>query len=181
MKFRNTRNEFGLISKLLHWLIAMAMISMIAMGWYMIGLDEESVAYWRFFDLHVAIGTAMIIFFLLKIIWMAVSPSPGYVPGLKAWERFFAGGVHIFFIVAIGLIPVAGFLYVASEGEAINIYDAIEIPDIGTLSKSVRDMLYDVHMYIAYCCAALIVVHIMAALKHHFVDLDDTFRRMTTK
>lgn len=179
MNIRNTHDEFGSISKILHWLIAISMITLIAIGWYMTGLDDESVLYWRMLDLHEALGLSVFVLFLVKVAWMILSPNPSLLPELARWERFAARVVHTTFIVAIALISVTGFLFAASNGEAINLYDVIEIPDIGQLSKSVRATLSDVHMYMAYGCAALIVVHIAAALKHHFIDLDNTLRRIT--
>jgi len=181
MKFRNTSAEFGVISKVLHWLVALIMISLIAIGWYTSGLDDETVLYWRMLDLHVALGLSIFMLFFIKVTWMILSPGPDFVPGLASWERLVARLVHGFFVIAIALIPVAGFLYIASDGEPVNIYDLVEIPDIGSYSKTVRNTIYDIHMYTAYTVAALIVVHIMAALKHHFIDLDDTLRRITVK
>ena len=57
--------------------------------------------------------------------------------------------------------------------------DLITIPDIGRLSKGMRGVLSSVHYYLSYACAALILLHIAAALKHHFVDLNNSLRRMT--
>ncbi len=181
MKIRNTPKEFGLVSKFLHWLIAIMMIGLIAIGWYTSGLDDETVEYWRMLDLHITLGLGMLILFLVKVTWMWFSPNPDYVPGLATWERIAAWSVHRLLVIAIGLIPLAGFLYTASDGEPINIYDLVEIPAVGTFSKDVRSVLYDVHMYGAYTCAVLIIVHIMAALKHHIINMDDTLRRITTQ
>jgi len=181
MRIRNSRTEFGSISKTLHWLIAAVMISLIGIGWYASGLDEESILYWRMLDLHISLGLGMFALFLVKVSWMIFSPNPDYVPGLASWERVAARIVHWFFIIAIGLIPLIGFLYTASDGEPINIYDLFEIPDIGSFSKSVRHTLYDVHMYLAYTGAVLIIIHIGAALKHHYIDMNDTLRRITIK
>lgn len=181
MKIRNTSAEFGMVSKVLHWLIAVLMISLIVIGWYTSGLDDETVLYWRMLDLHITLGLSVFVLFFIKVIWMVLSPNPDFVSGLSSWERLAARIVHGFFMVAIALIPVAGFLYVTSDGEPVNLYDLVEIPDIGSYSKTVRNVFYDMHMYAAYGCATLIVIHIMAALKHHFIDLDDTLRRITVK
>jgi len=161
-------------------MIALIMISLIIIGWYTSGLDDETVLYWRMLDLHITFGLVMLMMFLMKMTWMFFNPSPGYVSSLAPWERVSARVAHRLFLIAIVLIPLAGFMYTASDGEPINLYDVVEIPDIGEFSKGVRNVLYDVHMYVAYGCAVLIVVHIMAALKHHFIDGDDTLRRMTT-
>jgi cytochrome b561 len=179
MAIRNTRENYGLIAKILHWLIAVIMIGLIGVGWYMVRLSDEDVLYWRLLDLHEAAGLSLFILWPVKVVWMAFSPNPKFLPTLAAWELGIAGAVRWLFIVAIVVIPLSGFLFVATNGEAIRLYDLITIPDIGEVAKGTRDWLSDIHYYASYSCAALIVIHILAALKHHFIDADATLRRMT--
>jgi len=179
MNIRNTNEDYGLIAKILHWLIAICMIGLIPVGWYMSGLSDERVLYWRLLDLHEAIGLSLFIIVPIKVVWRMFSPNPLPLRELSPWERRSARVVHELFIIAIVVIPVTGFLFVASSGEAVRLYDMITIPDIGRLPKGVRDMLSDIHYYVSYGCAALIAVHILAALKHRFVDLNDSLGRMT--
>lgn len=179
MNLRNTPDEFGLISKILHWLIAVMVICQIPIGWYTSGLDEETVLYWRMLDVHIVSGLTIFTLAVVKWPWMMLSPRPAFLPDMTVRERAAARIVHGFFNIALVIIPVIGFLYVASNGEPINLYDVVEIPDVGKFTKNVRNALYDAHMILAYSCAALIVLHIAAALKHHFIDRNDMLRRMT--
>ena len=179
MNIRNTNDDYGLIAKLLHWLIAVCMIALIVIGWYLSGLSDERVLYWRLLDLHETLGLSFFIIVPLKVMWRMISPNPQVLRGLSQWERRAARIVHELFVIAIVVIPVSGFLFVASNGEAVRLYGMITIPDIGRLSKGVRSLLIDTHYYVSYGCAALIAVHILAALKHRFVDLNDTVGRMT--
>jgi len=180
MNMRNTQQGYGLIAKLLHWLIAVSIIALIPIGWYMTGLSDEDVWYWRLLDFHELLGLVLLVVVPLKYVWMVYSPSPPYSSELTAWERRAARAVHVFFLIAMAIIPLSGFLFVATNGEPIELYGGIiTIPDIGEFSKGVRDMLGDVHYYLSYGCAALIVLHLLAALKHQFVDGGDSLRRMT--
>ncbi len=179
MNIVNTRDEFGLISKLLHWLIALIMIALISIGWYMTGLSDQDILYWRLLDLHEFAGLLLFVLVPLKFVWRPFSPNPPYVPGLKSWERRTAQAVRVFFLTAMVLIPLSGFLFVASNGEAVELYGFITIPDIGQFSDANRKLLSNIHYYLSYVCAALIVLHILAALKHHFIDGNRTLRRMT--
>lgn len=179
MHIRNTRQDYGLIAKILHWLIALIMIALIAIGWYMVRLSDEDVLYWRLLDVHEAAGLSLFILLPLKFVWMWFSPNPGYEPSLLDWERLIATAVRWLFMLAMPVIPLSGFLFVATNGEAVHLYDLITIPDIGTVSKGGRDWLSDIHYYLSYGCAALIAIHILATLKHHFVDGITTLRRMT--
>jgi cytochrome b561 len=179
MRFRNSSMDYGLVSKSLHWLIVLIMIGLIGVGWYMVGLSDEDVWYWRLLDLHEAVGLSLFILFPLKLAWMSLSANPNFLPTLAAWERRAAAVVRWFFILAIPAIPLSGFLYVASNGEAVRLYDLVTIPDIGEVSKAMRDWFGDIHYHGSYGCAALILVHILAALKHHFIDLNNSLRRIT--
>ena len=109
---------------------------------------------------------------------MQVSPQPRYLPSLAVWERLVALSVRWLFLIAILVIPLSGFIFVATNGEAVTLYGLITIPNIGEAGKATRDWLSDVHYYVSYGCAALVVIHVLAALKHHFIDRDATLRRM---
>lgn len=178
MHIRNTRQDYGLIAKILHWLIALVMIALIAIGWFMVRLSDEDVLYWRLLDAHEAAGLSLFILLPLKIVWVRLSPNPGYEPSLAQWERFIATAVRWLFMFAILVIPLSGFLFVATNGEAVHLYDLLTIPDIGAVSKGARDWLSDIHYYLSYGCAVLIVIHILAALKHQFIDGNRSLRRM---
>ena len=179
MHIRNTSEEYGWFAKALHWLIAIIVIVLIAIGWYTSRLSNETVLYWRLLDLHELVGLTLLLLFPLKMVWMAISPNPDYLPTLAMWERAAAAIVRWLLIVAILLIPLSGFVYVATNGEEVRLYNLITIPDLGRLAERTRDRLSDLHYYGSYSCAALVVIHGLAALKHHWIDRDGTLRRMT--
>jgi cytochrome b561 len=116
---------------------------------------------------------------VIKTAWMWISPYPELSPALSAWERNAARFVHAFFRIVLVVIPVIGFLCVASDGEPVNLYDIIEIPAVGQFDEDLRDVLFDLHAYLAYGVAALIAVHILGALKHHFLDRSGSLRRIS--
>ena len=177
---KNSQTRYGVVAKLLHWAIAAAMIALIAIGWYMVGLSNESIWYYRALDFHQTLGLCVLSLFVVKVIWLFASPNPSFVSSLQPWQRYAATSVHALFVIAIGLIPVSGYLFATSLGDPIPVYNVFEIPGIVRLSKSVSDWVIDFHAYYAYTCAGLIILHSLAALKHHFVDKDNTLKRMTT-
>ncbi|MFQ5471173.1 MAG: cytochrome b [Gammaproteobacteria bacterium] len=85
MLFRNTDLEFGLTAKLLHWLLATGMIILIPLGWYMVGLDNETVWYWQVLDFHVAVGLSTFVVAFTNAVWNQVSPKPEPMEDLKNW------------------------------------------------------------------------------------------------
>ena len=178
MIIRNTGAQFGIVSRLLHWLLAGAMLTLIPLGWYLTQLDNETVRYWRLLELHETIGLVLFIFLLFKLAWKFTSPNPAPVPGLAPWERKLARVVHSYFLFAFVIIPVSGYIFVASGNDPIELYRVIVLPALDPISKSTSDLLYNFHFYGAYSCTVLVLVHIIAALKHHIIDKNDVLRRM---
>ena len=177
---KNDNQHYSFISRSLHWLIASAMIILIAVGWYMTGLSNENIWYYRALDFHQVLGLCVLLLFFVKITWLFVSPNPGFIASVAQWQRYIARTVHTFFVIAMAVIPLTGYVFATSVGDPIPVYNLFEIPGVLTLSKQASEWVIDIHAYSAYTCAALAVLHILVALKHHFVDRDKTLLRMTT-
>lgn len=178
MSLRNTRESYGSVSRLSHAVTAVLVLSQIPIGWYMAGLSNEDAAYWRLLTLHETLGLGVFTLAVVRTVWLWISPNPELPPLLTAWERNTARLVHVFFRVALLVIPVIGFLCVASDGEPVNLYDLVKIPPVGEFGDDLRDALFELHACLAYGFATLIAVHILAALKHHFLDRRVSLRRI---
>jgi len=178
LKIRNSPTDYGLVSRSVHWLLAIAIVCLIPIGWYLTQLNNESVRYWRLLELHEMLGLCVFILFLFKLGWTFISPNPDAVPGLARWEQILARVVHSFFLFAFALLPVSGYIYVASGNDPIELYRLITLPALPSLTKPTAELIYTIHSYTAYTCAALVLVHFMAALKHHFADGNTVLKRM---
>jgi len=175
---KNSRERYGSITKVLHWLVAVLMIVMIPLGWYMSGLDNEDPWYYRSLDLHVTVGMLVLVLFLFKIVWLSISPNPRLSAQLAAWEYRAARLSHALLIAALAVVPILGYLSFTSQGDPVSIYEWFEIPSLMEFSKESAKRLASLHMYFAYATAAVAAIHILAALKHHCFDKDDVLKRM---
>jgi cytochrome b561 len=102
-------------------------------------------------------------------------PRPAFAAGLKPWEKSLAKLVHMFLLYVAVAIPVAGYLM---SGNKLVIIGDITVPALFELSKDLRKTLFEVHETLAWTAAAIIALHAAAALKHHFIDKDDTLKKM---
>lgn len=134
-------------------------IVMILVGWYMVASATKNVLYWRMLDVHAVLGLGIFTLLSIDAAWMMISPTRGHADagGLGADRR--ARRPRLFHHrhrhhSGDRVLPLA------SNGEATNLYDIPEIPDIGQWSQGVRLLLADLHKYAARVCAALIPVHV---------------------
>lgn len=179
MDIFNTKTRFGLVSKLLHWSVGLGIIGLIALGWWMVGLSYYNPWYNAALDLHKAFGLIVLLLVFAKLCWQLGNRPPGPGESLQPWERKASKGMHGVLYVLMVLLPVTGYVITTSAGQGVPMFGLFEVPALLPQSETVRDAAIAVHYYFSYGAIALIAGHAGAALKHHFVDKDDTLIRMT--
>ena len=175
---RNGSDHYGLVSIGFHWVIALTMLGLLALGAWMVGLTYYDPWYNRSLALHKTFGVLLLVLAAAKFGWYLADRSPGFGAEVKAWERTCARIMHWLLNACIVLLPVTGYLISTSEGAGIDIFGLFEVPALFAISESVRDLAIETHFYLAYGVLALIAIHASAALKHHLVDRGSTLRRM---
>ena len=178
MLLKNTLSRFGLFSKLLHWSIALLILGLIWLGWYMVDLTYYDKWYNDSLHYHKSLGILALALALVKIGWQQYTPAPGPVAGLKTWEKASAKVMHYVLWGMMLLIPVTGYLISTSAGKPIQLFNWFELPAIVDVDEELREFAIDVHFYLAYATLFLVAGHAGAALKHHFINRDDTLKRM---
>ena len=176
--WRNGKDRYGLVSIGFHWIIALAMLGLVGLGAWMVGLTYYDPWYNRSLALHKAFGILALVFAAAKFGWRIADRPPGFGKEVKAWERAAATAMHWLLNAAIVLLPVTGYLISTSEGAGIDIFGLFAVPALFDISEATRELAIEIHYYLAYGILALVALHAGAALKHHFVDRGSTLRRM---
>ncbi|MDE0113884.1 MAG: cytochrome b [Albidovulum sp.] len=175
---KNRGAEYGRASKLLHWILAICMIALVWLGWWMVGLDYYHAWSMRALELHRSIGMAVFALAAVFAIWKFISPSPALQAELRPWERAAARATHILLICAMFVIPVSGYLLSTSSGSGFEMFGLIQIPAVAAVTEPVRDLAESIHYFTSYGLLALVAIHAGAALKHQFFDGHGTLKRM---
>ena len=178
MPIKNTAEHYGLITKLLYWVVALLIIGLIWLGWYMVGLTYYDRWYNDSLSLHKALGLVVLVLGGAKIGWIIYSRPPDFVASIKRWERAAAKATHHSFYLLMLLIPVTGYIISTSKGDGISMFGWFEVPALFPVSETLRDLAIDLHFYAAYATAGLVVLHAAAAIKHQLLDKDGTLRRI---
>ncbi len=168
-------DKYPLTIRWLHRIIALLMIGMIALGWTLSEMDYEAPSYAMLRQLHRTVGLALFPLGVAHFMAYAFMPRPALSVKLTSWEKGLAKLAHMFLLYVVVAIPVAGYLM---SGDKLVILGDITVPALFELTKSLRKTLFEVHETLAWMAAAIIGLHVAAALKHHFIDKDDTLKKM---
>jgi len=171
---------------ILHWLIAGLIIFMLPLGFLMD--DAPGPVKLQIFQLHKTIGLLILFFSLMRLGWRLLNPPPPPVVSLKPWERILAHLVHmLFYLIMIGM-PLVGWAIVStsSKGTPTLLFGQINWPHLAFLHnmepvarKDLHHSFEEMHEFAAYFVLVLLVLHVGAALKHQFLDKDETMSRMS--
>lgn len=168
----------------LHWSIALMIIVMIPLGFF-VGDLPISIKFTGY-ALHKSIGITVLALSLFRLVWRFLNPPPALPAGMKPYEIILAKLTHWLFYFLIIAMPLSGWLMVSASQKYPTVFFWIgEVPFLpmpeGIDKKQTATMFKDYHETLAYGALALIVLHIGAVLKHHFIHRDTVLTRMRPK
>ncbi len=176
MQLKNTETQYGLITVILHWLFALAIICLLASGIYMVTLTYYHPWYHPLPDLHKKLGIATIILFLLRTGWHFCTQQPKMHTKHK-WESWAAKATHhLMLIFSLGIL-ISGYMIISVEVETIDWF-GIHLPTLNFDLKNQADLAGFWHQYIAYGLIGLLSLHILGALKHQILDKEPIFKKI---
>ena len=159
-----------------HWVLAALIPFQIGLGWYMLSIEDTpgSAAY---FALHVSLGLTAALLIALRVI-LRLRNRPAALPAtLAAWQVKVANLTHILLYVFLVLMPITGFLGVSLSGEPIAFF-GIPLPVWTAGNESLKEQFFTAHSIIAWALVALVLLHVLGALKHLLIDKNSVFGRM---
>ena len=175
---RTNGARYGLVSRVFHWSVALLVIALLCLGWYMVDLTYYDRWSKASLEWHKALGMLALLAGILKISWVLGSHAPAPLPSMARWERLSARAMHLTLFAMMLAIPITGYVISTSAGDGISIFGWFVVPAVLPESEALRDLAIELHYYLAYTTAALVSLHAMAALKHQFIDRDGTLSRM---
>lgn len=170
MAYRNTKTGYGAIARILHWLMAIAIFALFALGYWMRTLTYYSPYYKTAPELHQGIGLTLCGLLVLRFIWKLANPSPEHAD-LTVLERKGSSLLHWCFYGLLLAVMVAGYFISTLDGRAIHYFGLFDIPSVHT-EKGLEKLAGKLHWMLAYLIIALAVLHAVAALWHHFIKRD---------
>ncbi|HFQ4955275.1 TPA: cytochrome b [Vibrio vulnificus] len=172
----NNVTQYNAIARLIHWVSAAVIVGMFAVGLWMVDLSYYSEWYRVAPNWHKSVGVLLLALTLFRLVWKLVKPSPA-IEGKKA-EVAAAKAAHHTIYLLLMVLFISGYLISTSDGRGIEVFNWFTVPVAGELFANQSDIAGAIHFYVAWALIGLAALHALAALKHHFVDKDNTLRKM---
>ncbi len=174
---RNSRSQWGSVAKAMHWLVAFAIVGNLTLGWYVVNLGISPTKI-RLFVWHKSIGLTVLAVVILRILWRITNPAPALPDAMRPMERILAHATHALLYVVMLAIPISGWVINSAANFPLKLYGLFLVPNIAPPDKALQTTAEIVHLSLFWILAALLILHVAAALRHHFVQRDTILKRM---
>lgn len=177
MRLRNDESRYGIIAQLFHWSIVALVITQFVLA----NLANDlplGPAKVRLLEQHKSVGITIFGLVLLRLLWRWLNPVPALPDGVARWQRIGARISHSLLYALLLAMPLAGWLMSSARNFPVSWFRLVTLPDLIAPREAAFELFRDVHHLLAKLLFIVALLHIAAALKHHFIDRDNVLRRM---
>ena len=160
----------------LHWLPALLLPIQVALGWYMLSIEDQPGSAW-YFALHLSIGLTIAALVALRVVRRLGHAPPSLPASVSLWEAKCARVSHLLLYIVMVLLPVTGYLGASVSGDPMS-YFGLPLPAWSAKNEALKELFFGAHSVIAWMLLVLVAVHVLGAVKHLVKDKDGVFWRM---
>ncbi|MFZ6657278.1 cytochrome b [Undibacterium sp. TJN19] len=164
-------------SIVLHWLIAILIVAAFALGTIMTDM-KFSPTKLQYYSYHKWLGVTVFGFVAIRLLSRLFSKAPPYPANMGLWQTRIANATHLFLYVLMFGVPLSGYFYTLAAGYPVVYFGQFELPVLMGPNPDIKESLKDLHEILTKVMLVMVLLHIAAALKHHFIDKDGLLLRM---
>jgi cytochrome b561 len=176
MAWRNSTSEWGSLARLLHWLIFLLVILQFVTAWSGEELPDESAEKLTLVTRHVSFGVTVLLLTIVRIVWRLGNPTPTPPTGSRVETLVAHTTLGLLYLLLLA-IPLSGWIMSNGQGHAVH-WCGTPLPALVQKDSVLGRPAHEAHELLGWVLLALIALHVIAALKHHFVARNDVLRRM---
>jgi len=177
MRFRNTTTHWGLSAQLLHWVI----VALVVTQFILASIAEDLPLGMRKLAMlarHKSVGITILALVLLRLAWRWANPTPALPATLRPYEVTLARITHVALYALLIVMPLTGWIMSSARNFAVSWFGVFQLPDLVSPDRALYDAMVKAHGALALALVIIVSLHVLAALRHHFVLKDDVLRRM---
>ena len=161
----------------LHWLVALLIFAAFPLGVYMHELPLSPVKL-KLYSYHKWIGITILLLVAIRLSWRLTHTPPLLPDSVAAWQRRASAIVHGLLYLLMIAIPLSGWLMSSAKGFPVVWFGVLPLPDLVGKDKALGDLLAGVHQTLNFSLLVLVILHVAAALQHHFIERQTFLQRM---
>jgi cytochrome b561 len=161
----------------LHWLVALLIFAVFPLGVYMheLPLSPDKL---KLYSYHKWIGITVLLLVAVRLGWRLTHTPPPLPGSIAAWQRRARAAVHGLLYLLMIAIPLSGWMMSSAKGFPVVWFGVLPLPDLVGKDKALGDLLTGVHQALNFTLLALVILHVAAALQHHFIERQPFLQRM---
>lgn len=173
---KNDEKNYGLISKILHWIFAFSIIFIFTSGIWMVDLTYYDNLYKVLPFYHKSLGMILFVLLFFRLTWKFLNKEPNGIG--TNFEIKASKIVHYAMYLLMMVVFITGYLISTADGRYVEIFNIFNVPSLGILFENQESISGEIHKFSVYLLISLVTLHALAALKHHFVNKDNVLKRM---
>lgn len=177
MPIRNNSQTWGSLSIGLHWLSFILILSLAMLGLIMTDLANGPLKI-QVYALHKSFGLTVLALSFIRLLWRLFSTTPEITANTPKWQEWIAKLTHGLLYLLLFAMPISGWLYNSAAGFPLKYFGLFKLPKLSGYDPQLKQLAGDAHETFFYILALLMLMHAGAALKHHYLDKDNTLTRM---
>ena len=177
MAIRNNWQTWGSLSIGLHWLTFILILGLAMVGLFMTELANGPLKI-QVYALHKSFGLTVLGLTIIRLVWRLFSTTPKTTANMPAWQNLIAKLTHGLLYLLLFAMPISGWLYNSAAGFPLKYFGLFKLPKLSGYDPDLKQLAGDAHGTFFYILALLTLIHAGAALKHHYLDKDNTLTRM---
>jgi cytochrome b561 len=171
MKYTRTAVTF-------HWMTALLIVAAFSLGLTMVDMPGITPTKLKYFSWHKWLGVTVLALACARLLWRLSHAAPAYPAAMPSWQKSAAHGLHGLLYLLIFAVPLSGYFYTLASGFPVVYLGIVPLPVLIDPNPELKPLLKQVHYVLNMTLLAGVGLHLVAALKHQFIDRDGVLRRM---
>jgi cytochrome b561 len=177
MTYGTRTDHYPATSKLVHWLVAVCVLATAPVAIAMTRVSKgptQDILY----NFHKSLGVLILVLMILRLINRLAVGAPTAAPEIEPWQKTISSAVHTSLYVLLVAMPIVGYIANSVYGAPTPFFGLFDLPPLVSKNEALATQLFTIHRWVGWLLIVLVLIHVSAALYHHFIRGDSVLKRM---